>query len=236
MADRLKRWWPALLLLIAAATGIAIWRDQHRDYAVETARDDQRALATVITASFARTSALKVATLKGTMQVPSSDPGALPILRSDQVIKVPFAVDYFIDASRLSLDDYIYDPATKTLQVRAPDVTVAEPNIDESRRSMVRTRGMFVTRGASERLATQSSTRARQLAQRESGKPERLAQARASARAALAGLLATPLAAAGMGDVRVSVVMPGEIAARRPSERWDVSRSIGEVLREREGR
>ncbi|SOB87355.1 Protein of unknown function [Sphingomonas guangdongensis] len=216
------------LLLLAAFGGKALYDRYTQDYVVTRAPDDGRAVTQVIRATFARASALKVGTLNGSVQATASDRRFAGLLTADRVIKAPFSVDYFIDVSRLEERDFRYDPATRTLVVDVPDVTVGGANVDEARRTLSQTRGLFVTRGAFEQLSQRVSAAAQASAAAEANKPERIAQARDYARQALRALLETPLTAAGVTDARVLVTFPHE--RRGPAERWDMSRTPEQVL------
>lgn len=216
------------LLVLAAFGGKALYDRYTEDYVVTRQVDDGRAVTQVIRATFARASALKVGSLNGSVQATASDRRFAGLLTADRVIKAPFSVDYFIDVSRLGEADYRYDPNTRTLVVDAPDVTVGAPNVDEARRTLSQTRGLFVTRGAFEQLSQRVSLAAQTSAATEANKPERIAQARDNARRALRALLEAPLAAAGVTDARVLVTFPYE--RRGPAERWDVSRTPEQVL------
>lgn len=220
----------AVALVIGALfAGKAFYDRYTTDYVVTRRADDGRAVTQVVSAIFARAARLEVGTLTGTVQATASDRRFAGLLQSDRVLKAPFSVDYTLDLSRMDAADYRYDPGTRTLVVDAPDVTVGDANVDEARRTLAETRGLFVTRGAMEELTRRVSAAAQSSAQGEARKPERLAQARDNARRALAGLLAPPLAAAGVRDVRVLVSFPYE----RPGtdrERWDVTKAPDEVL------
>jgi hypothetical protein len=111
-------------------------------------------------------------------------------------------------------------------------VKPGRPNIDESRRTLVQTNGLFVTRKAGEELSRRTSLHAADRATKEANSPERMAQARDYGRAALGKLLGAPLGALGYGDARVVVTFPSERANRNP-EQWDVTTPINEVLANR---
>ena len=151
------------------------------------------------------------------------------LLKSDQVVKMPYSVDYFVDLSGLTARDLEWNAQTQTLIVNAPDVKPGKPNVDESRRTLVRTNGVFVTRQAGEELSRRASAHAQARAQASATSPERMAQAREYGRAAVAKIMAAPLGAMGYGDARVLVTFPPE---RRGDnrERWDVTTPINEVL------
>lgn len=216
------------LVAALAIVGKLAWDRHDESYAVER-RDDGQAVTRIVRATFARASALKVGALSGTVQSTASDTRGFGMLTSDRVMKAPFSVDYFVDVSAIGEGDYRWDAATRTLAVDAPDVTVGKVNVDEAATTLSRTRGLIVTRDASEQLARRTSVAAQRTATAEANTPERLAQARDNARRALSNLLGAPLAAAGLGDVRVVVAFPYE--RRGPAERWDESRSVEDVLR-----
>ncbi|WP_294323864.1 DUF4230 domain-containing protein [uncultured Sphingomonas sp.] len=218
-----------VVLLALAVGGWALWRHYEEKYTVTTEPDSGQAVTRIITARLSGASALKVASLSGTLQATASDVRGFGWLRSDQVVKMPYSVDYFVDLGGIGEGALSWSADTRTLVVDAPDVTVAKPNIDEAGRTLVQTNGLYVSREAASALAQRVSAVAQGRAEREARSPERLAQARELARAGLARVLAAPLAAAGEGDVRVVVTFPAERSARG-GERWDVSAPPAEVL------
>ncbi|MGC4251125.1 MAG: DUF4230 domain-containing protein [Sphingobium sp.] len=232
MAALLKRYGApavvALLVLIAAGAILAGWQRYNRDYVV-TVEEDGSAVTKLIAQRFAGASSLKVSELSGTIQSTAQDVRGFGWLKSDQVVKMPFSVDYFIDVSHIGPDDLEWNEKTRTLIVNAPDVKPARPNVDEAARTLVRTSGMFVTRQAAEELSRRTSAHAQGRAEKEARSPERMAQARDYGRAALGKLLGAPLGAIGYGDARVIVTFPPE-RANSNKEQWDVTTPINEVL------
>lgn len=218
-----------VVLLALAVGGWMLWQRYEDKYTVTTEPDSGQAVTRIITARLSGASALKVASLSGTLQATASDVRGFGWLRSDQVVKMPYSVDYFVDLGRIGEGALSWSADTRTLVVDAPDVTVARPNIDEAGRTLVQTNGLYVSREAAAALAQRVSTVAQTRAEREARSPERLAQARELARAGLARLLAAPLVAAGEGDVRVVVMFPAERGVQG-GERWDVSAPPAEVL------
>lgn len=216
--------------LIVVAGWMLILRYE-RDYAIE--RDDGgAAVSSAIISSFRETSALKVASASGTVQSVAQDSRIGGWLNSDRVVKAPFSVDYFVDLSRLSPADVAWDAAAGRLRVTVPPVTIGKVNIDESRATLVRTRGLFVTRAAGEQLTRRASAKAHRLAQGKAGETALVMAARDAARRALARLLRAPVEATGQRVRTVEVRFEGEpdfpiSRADRPMER---SRSIKEVL------
>lgn len=225
----------AAALAVIAAAGWLSW-DHFAETRLETPSEEGGAPVTqLVTARLSGAGTLKVAELSGTVQATASDTRGLGLLRSDQVVKMPYSVGYYVEVASLDGSDLVWNPETRTLIVDAPDVTVARPNTDEGRRTLVETTGLFVTRDAAEALSQRTSARATAVAQREARSPERMAQAREHGRRALARLLAQPLAAAGLGDVRVVVTFPPE-RTEQNRERWDMSKPVDQVMREREAR
>ncbi|QNQ10340.1 DUF4230 domain-containing protein [Sphingomonas alpina] len=218
----------AILVIIAALVGGWIAWDRYTERYAISREDDGTAITRIVSAKFSGASAIKVGALSGTVQASASDTRGFGMLTSDKVIKAPFSVDYFIDMSRVSADAYDWDPARRTLTIQAPDVVPAAPNIDWAAQTANRTRGLFVTRDAADQLVRRATLNAKTAAQKEGAKPEHLAVARENARRVLAEIATGPLAATGLGDVRVVVSFPFE--RRGPAEQMDRSRSLEEVL------
>jgi len=172
--------------------------------------------------------ALQVYRLSGDVRTTSNVKGGLfDMLEGRMTVTQPWSVSYFVDMRQLGLDDYIWDPASRTLKVRVPEVTPDAPNIDASRRK-VDLGGLVITRTMQEQLSAGVASGAKRQAQAEATKPENLAAARAQARRAVAANLRGPLELATGAPVTVEVIFPSD--ERAPGERWDVSRSIAEVL------
>ncbi|MBA4047795.1 MAG: hypothetical protein C0476_04555 [Sphingomonas sp.] len=235
MAPRLSlvatRWLLTLAALVAAGALAFLAYNRYREVYAESVPEGGGApLTELITARLAGTSALKVATLSGIVQSTASDIRGFGWLRSDQVVKMPYSVDYFVDVSRIGSGDIEWRAAERTLIVNAPDVAPARANVDEAQRSLVRTTGIFVTRKAAEELAQRTSLHATQQVHTAARSPARMAQARAAARGAIAALYAAPLRALGQGGARVVVTFPAERHSASDREQWDVSRSVEDVL------
>jgi len=218
-----------LCVLLLIVLGLLFgWHYYRQDYTV-TRQEDGSVVTQVIAARLGGASALKVSELSGTIQSTASDVRGFGLLKSDQVVKMPFSVDYFVDARAIRPADLEWVEASRTLIVNAPDVTVGKPNVDESKRTLVQTNGVFVTRQAGEDLSRRTSAAAQTRAQAEAGSPERMAQARENARRSLAQLLGAPLAKVGYADARVVVTFPPERSATN-REKWDVTKPIPDVL------
>ena len=213
-------------VLIGAGYLLARYSDRRERQDVEATELDR-----IVVALRENRNRLEVYRLSGsvtTKRATTGGPGG--ILRGQMTVKQPWSVSYFVNMGDLSLDDYIWDERTRTLIVRAPPVTPDVPNIDESRQ-VVGYRGPLITRQMQTKLRQGIALGAQRQAANEAAKPENVAAASQAARDALARNIKSPLRAAGLGNVSIEVRDPA--AGRRSSERWDVSRSIAEVLEER---
>lgn len=197
-------------------------------YAVE--REDRIALSKVVTATFGKTSALKVGTLTGEVQTTAADARLGGLLQSDSVMRAPYSVDYSVDLSALSLADYTWDAGDRLLTIRAPEPRAGAPNIDETKMTVSR-RGLFITRDAFDDMGRTLSVRAARIAGEKANSPEMLTQARKNARAELARLLKAPLEAAGIRKVNVAVRFPSDL--KGPDQQWDMTRSLAEVYNDK---
>ena len=221
--------WGLLAILVLIGAGYLLARYQDREEQQEVARSSIDQLVVALRENRNR---LEVHRISGSVTTNRrARGGPANILEGQLTVRQPWAVSYFTDMGELSLDDYIWDERTRTLLVRAPAVRPDTPNIDESRQ-VVAQNGLIITRGMQNQLRTDVARGARQQAAAEAAKPENLAAATQAARDALARNLQTPLRAAGLGDVTVVVRAPAD--GTSDGERWDVSRSIAEVLAERQ--
>lgn len=232
MGEGLKRHWPLLLLAGLLLAGLGWWsmRSAEKDREREELAQAQ-GIVRVLSATFAPKAQIRVGEVRGTLDVTSVDPGAVPLLRSAQKATVPYSIGYTLDLRSLGSDDYRWEPSSRTLTIQVPLVEPEPPNIDESARQVGGTQGLFVTRGASANLARRASSLATAKATEIAREPAHLAKAQANGERLVADLARTPLEAAGLGPVRVRVVTPA--SGRVDGERWDVSPTIEQVLAER---
>jgi hypothetical protein len=216
----------AAAILIAAGYGLARYFDRQEQKEVATTSIDR--LVVALRDNRNRLEVYRMAGSVTTRRSTTGGPGG--ILTGQITVKQPWVLSYFVDMGDIGLDDYIWDERTRTLLVRAPSARPDDPNIDESRQ-VVAYEGPLITRDMQSRLRTGIAVGARQQAQAEANKPENVAAANEAARKAIARNLAGPLRAAGLGDVTIAVRDPA--AGTRTGERWDVSRSVADVLEER---
>jgi hypothetical protein len=223
-----------MLLIALGLIGGALWWQDKRaeERRVEEQLAQAQGIVRVLSATFSNKAALKVGEINGTLDVTVVDPGAVPLLRSSQKATVPYSVGYTLDLSDVGADDYRWDPNTRNLTIRVPLVSAEAPNVDEANRAVAGTSGIFVTRGASANLARRASQLATAKAGEVAAEPANLAKAQVNAEKVVAALARTPLEAAGLGPIQVRVVTPA--AGVGDGERWDVSRSIEQVLADRQ--
>ena len=222
---------PALIALAAAVAALAGGYAAYRHWAVRytvTREDDGSAVTKVVAASLAKQSALRVATVSGIVQSVAASSRLMGLLTSDQIVKAPFSVDYSVDLSRIAPRDLVWDAKAHALTVNVPEVTIGRPNVDLSAMSLVSTRGLFVTRDASQEMFRKGAAAASGAATAEARKAQWVALARENARRDLERLLGAPLAAAGVRVDSIHVAFPDE--RRGPDTRWDVSRSVKDVV------
>jgi hypothetical protein len=219
----------AVALLIGIGYLLARHEDRQEQREVERSSIDQ-----LVVALRENRNRLEVHRLSGTVTTNREVRGGpADILKGELTVRQPWSVSYFVNMAELGLDDYAWDERTRTLTVRAPLVRPDPPNIDESRQ-IVAQDGFIITRDMQNQLRQGVARGARGQAATEANKAENVAAATEAAREAIARNLRQPLAAAGLTNVRI--VVRGTTEGARDGERWDVSRSIEEVLRERQGR
>lgn len=216
------------VVLIAAAVAIGVW--WLKDRAERAERQLGLDAARTLSETFAKARDLRVATLSGDVIARGNDPGFAELLPTSLTVRYPYSVDYFLDLRRIDRSAYRWDAASQTMIVRLPDVVPARPNIDAARAERIGTTGVFMSRDAAQRLNGQVATRSAQRAIESSKKREHLDRARSSAREAMAGLVGTPLRAAGLAKVKVVVRFPWEAVSDGSPIAWDESRRVEDVL------
>lgn len=217
-----------VLGLLGAGYLLARYVDRKEQQEVQQSSIDE-----IVVALREQRNRLEVYRLSGTVtSVAEATRGPGGILTGTMKVRQPWSVAYFGDMGDLSLNDYIWDERTRTLMVRAPTIRPDPPNIDESRQ-VVAYEGPFITRNMQTELRSKVARNAVGQARGEALKPENLEAANRAAREEIAANLEAPLRAVGVRDVRIQVI-PREGA--RDGERWDVSRSIAEVLADRAGK
>lgn len=149
-------------------------------------------------------------------------------LFAERTTIMPGMVRYEVDLAKLSQRDVRWDAATKTLSVRLPDIEVTQPAIDLGAiRSYGSTGVLMSFTDARETLDTANRAAGQAELVRQAKAGPMIAMAKDATRRAVERSFAMPLRAAGV-DATVQVRFADD--PRPDTERWDVSRSIDEVL------
>ncbi len=239
MEDRVTPKWSRnrklLLLIPILLLALLLWKcaaenaEQRRiDQEIATAEG----LAKVVSETFHDKFEVKVSTIGGTQDVTSVNHGT--IFTTKQRALIPYSVDYFVNLSTLDEADLSYNPTSKVLIVKVPDVTVAVPNIDEARMEIFKRDGWFRSTKAGENLALRASKLAEGGARNSANDPAKLEKARDYARTKISSFLQLPLETAGLQDVKVVVRFPTE-GSDDPSF-INLSTPYEEAIRERDRR
>lgn len=181
----------------------------------------------VLSATFARESSLRVATLTGAVRSQGTCASANVFTDTQQTV-APYSVAYSVDLGRFDRRGLRWDARDRVMFVELPGVLAEPPALDMAAARSAQT-GIFISRACGIAMQQQVAGRLVAAAADKAHSPAYLAQAREAARTAVTRLVAAPLAAAGLGRVEVRVRFATD---PRPQDdrRWDVSRSIEEVL------
>jgi hypothetical protein len=148
---------------------------------------------------------------------------------AEKTLIMPGMVRYEVDLGRLTARDVIWDGAARTLSVRLPPVEVDGPQVDLNAVREYGSGGVLTTFTDAEKRLDQANRRAGQAELvRQAREPTMIRLARDATRRAVERSFAMPLRAAGL-DATVKVRFADEPEAN--TERWDVSRSLDEVLK-----
>jgi len=149
-------------------------------------------------------------------------------LSARKTLIMPGMVRYEVDLAKLRQKDVTWDPGTKTLGVTLPPVEVSQPQIDLTQMREYGEGGLLSTFTDADAKLQEANRRAgqRELV-RQAHEAVPLNLARDATRRAVERSFAMPLKAAGV-DVTVKVRFADE--ARNKDEVWDTTRSLEEVL------
>ncbi len=149
-------------------------------------------------------------------------------LSARKTLIMPGMVRYEVDLAKLRQKDVTWDPGTKTLGVTLPPVEVSQPQIDLTQMREYGEGGLLSTFTDADAKLQEANRRAgqRELV-RQAHEAVPLNLARDATRRAVERSFAMPLKAAGV-DVPVKVRFADE--ARNKDEVWDTTRSLEEVL------
>lgn len=209
------------LLIVAGILGYQLHqqREQTRRAREELGLDASR----VLSAIFTQAKDLRVARLSGEVMAQSSNDGT--IFRTTQRTIAPYSVNYFINLGSIDGSDYRWDAERREMTVVVPDVTVEQPSLNLSKARMWQD-GIWVSREAGMKLQRQAAAHLGIGAAKKAKDPENISKARQSGRLAVEQMVRLPLEAAGFRNVTVKTIYPWQ----RNKERWDMSRSLQDVL------
>ena len=193
---------------IAAAAGlVALWA-LWRAFSASPYGDP---VATSLLA-FEKTNRLTVFSAQLAPVVSADDERAWGLLKSRQIAVIPARVDYTLDLSQMNSSRMHWDAAAKELSVTLPPLVLSRPNLDEGHAQYLR-EGVWIGRDAQAKLTQDNTLLAEQQAASQAQNPVLMGLAREAARGAMRQNLAAPLAATGLGEIKVTVRFDGETAA-----------------------
>lgn len=150
---------------------------------------------------------------------------------TEKTLIMPGLVRYEVDLAKLTQRDVSWDPATKVLSVRLPPIEIDGPQVDLNAVREYGTGGVLARltdAGQALDAANRRAGQAELIRQARDAMPMRLA--RDATRRAVERSFAMPLRATGL-DATVRVRFADEPVPS--TERWDVSRSLDEVMQNR---
>lgn len=145
---------------------------------------------------------------------------------------MPGTVRYEIDLARLNSRNVAWEPATQTLRVELPPIELAGPEVDLAAMQEYDGGGVLMAvTSAEQALDKANRARGQQALVQQARAPAAMRLARDAAKRAVERSFALPLRAAGV-QAQVVASFADEAGSPEPS-RWDVSRPVEDVLRER---
>lgn len=207
-----------------------IWYQQHRIEQERKAREQAELQAglrasEVLSATFERAPALRVARLTGTVQSIGACKSGYFFANQQRTV-APYAVSYDLNLKQIRREDYRWDAERRRMFVEVPEPSIERPSIDMARARSVQS-GVYVSRSCGLAMQRQVAGRLEAAAVAMSRQTEYVRQAREAARRAVEDLTRQPLAAAGLRDVSVEVRFPSE---GRSDEEMDRSTPLNEIL------
>ena len=95
-------------------------------------RQTERVLAATVT-NLQAENKLIVYQYTGDVRVAAEKSDLGGLLKTSQELTVPATVSYFVDMSKLTLEDVAFDPATQTVSVKLPPLMIADPAFQPER-------------------------------------------------------------------------------------------------------
>ncbi len=154
-------------------------------------------------------------------------------LSARKTLIMPGSVRYEIDLAKLDAENVRWDETTKTLSVEMPPIEIARPEVQIDRIQSYDDGGILMALTDAEKTLDQANRKkgVAELA-KQAKNPLQMRLARDAARRAVESSFVLPLRAAGL-DAKVDAFFAFERGAAN-TDRWDVSRSIKDVLADKE--
>lgn len=154
-------------------------------------------------------------------------------LSARKTLIMPGSVRYEVDLAKLDADNVRWDEASKTLSVEIPPIEIARPEVQIDRIQSYDDGGILMALTDAEKTLDQANRKkgVAELA-KQAKNPLQMRLARDAARRAVESSFVLPLRAAGL-DAKVDAFFAFERGAAN-TDRWDVSRSIKDVLADKE--
>ena len=207
-------------LLALAMAGWA-WKERNRANVAEETVNTNAAI--MLREIFTAKRELKVGRLSGFVVARTQYNGR--VFKPIQETKAPVSIDYTVDMNKISNKDIYWNKQSRELVIFIPDVVVDKPNIDFIN-SYVKQEGIWIGREVGIAMQRDVIKKITARANERARDPKNIANARQEAQKFVRDLIRRPLSAIGYDDIRIRVRFSWE----RGGERWDVSRSLEEVL------
>jgi hypothetical protein len=192
--------WTKVLIVAAIGLGaLLVWQYFER-------KREQEAVFGAMVTAFQKQNSLNVFRAQVPVFVQSREDGWLGLDR-EQFGVVPASVDYKLDMSKMTADDFDWDPERRVMIIELPPVVPAEPSLDARRAKFVN-KGVLMGSDSALRLMQQNMERAHVQAAKEARNPQLMELARAAAREMVARNYALPLRAAGFDGATVEARFP----------------------------
>lgn len=154
-------------------------------------------------------------------------------LSARKTLIMPGSVRYEVDLAKLDADSVRWDAETGTLSVEIPPIEIARPEVQIDRIQSYDDGGLLMALTDADKTLDQANrNKGVQELAKQAKNPVQMRLAQDAARRAVETSFVLPLRAAGL-DAKVDAFFAFERGADN-RERWDVSRSIKDVLADKE--
>lgn len=156
-------------------------------------------------------------------------------LSARKTLIMPGSVRYEVDLAKLNADNVRWDETTKTLSIEMPPIEIARPEVHIDRIQSYDDGGILMALTDAEKTLDQANRKkgVAELA-KQAKNPLQMRLAQDAARRAVESSFVLPLRAAGL-DAKVDAFFDFERGAAN-MDRWDVSRSIKDILADKDER